>query len=181
MGDSAGALLAVSLMKHIKMPVDAIAVKIPTGKVPKAAILISPWLNLNPKYTGSYARNSYSDKITFRLCKITSEAYQPDRSLRLLPEVSPYDTKEEDWKGVLPSEMLVVAGERETMFDDIVSWTLAAKVNPSCLLVEPMGIHDSFTLETRNLETYKENYSYIQTVAFLRRLLSEARPKPEWL
>ncbi|ODQ80951.1 hypothetical protein BABINDRAFT_160387 [Babjeviella inositovora NRRL Y-12698] len=168
MGDSAGGNMCVVLLKHIHSPINAITTVIPERFRPRGAILISPWLNLDPKPVGSYLRNAKTDILTFGMYRIFSEMYHPDTQLRRTLPISPFYSQSSDWEGVLPGMLLVLGGESEVIVDELLRWVEIAKIDRSSLGIQPRGMHDEFMLYTETFESYKESYAYTAITKFLK-------------
>lgn len=115
-GDSAGAHLCLSLLKHLHTPHPKIkAIQEPT--LPRLLVLVSPWVDL--KNTGtSVLRNAPFDCLNKNTLNCWAAQYL-GASKQLDEYTDPLRCKSR-WRDVLPQGTLMIAGEFECFVSDIV-------------------------------------------------------------
>ncbi|KAH7383529.1 Alpha/Beta hydrolase protein [Cadophora sp. MPI-SDFR-AT-0126] len=139
-GDSAGGHLCMSLLRHIHTPHPQIE-GIPGAQIPKLLVLNSPWVDLNN--TGASVRQNQSfdcvDKST-----LDRWSRQYLGSSGKLDTYTDHSNPKNCWKGVLPENTLITAGEFECFISDIRQLALTIekdRYDGLELLVEPLKCH----------------------------------------
>lgn len=144
-GDSAGGSLILELERHIQYPFVGVP-RVNTNNSPKGLLALSPWVNLHPRFTGTYTQYDGIDSLTSLQLAQMGELYTPDAELLESAELNPYkDTI--NWSSILPhhSKVFVSYGEYEVLRGDIESWISNADLSNSTVYLEPKGIHDMVT------------------------------------
>lgn len=125
MGDSCGGNLAIALMAHIQHPhPDTRVIPIESGTKPNAAILISPWVDLDPipvHPASSYVVNADIDYLSTDQEDQLAHYYCPSVETRISDwYVSPLRAPSSFWQGVFPDNQktFTVWGQREILRDD---------------------------------------------------------------
>lgn len=123
LGDSAGGNLVIQLLAHLhhKHP-DAVQIR--SEVRPNAAVILSPWVNLHPQFTGSYLEfdgvdildQSFLYRWAGEFCGSLSER-------ETSPWVSPLSAHSSHWEKVFPEQSLLIWGSDEVMRDDFIGWT----------------------------------------------------------
>ncbi|PVH71106.1 alpha/beta-hydrolase, partial [Cadophora sp. DSE1049] len=120
-GDSAGGHLCLSLLRHIHTTHAQIE-EIPGAQIPALLVLSSPWVDL--KNTGVSVRQNESfdcvDKST--LDRWRHQYLGPSGTLNPYTD---HSNSKNSWKGVLPENILITAGEFECFASDIRQLALA--------------------------------------------------------
>ncbi|KAH8589601.1 Alpha/Beta hydrolase protein [Bisporella sp. PMI_857] len=116
-GDSAGAHLCMSLLKHLHTPNPKIQPCL-EPKFPDLLVLVSPWVDLknaNP----SVVRNSSFDCLDKRTLDRWAQQYLgPSQQLDEYTELLSEGTQ---WGDILPRSSFIIAGEFECFASDIIS------------------------------------------------------------
>ncbi|GMM34521.1 steryl deacetylase [Saccharomycopsis crataegensis] len=143
MGDSAGAHASLSLVRHIHYPEESLPV-IDKGNLPKGLILISPWVNLHPTFSGSYKEYLGQDSLTSTILCQMGELFQPDTDLVDSELLNHYKASKVDWDAILPkhSNIFVSLGQKEVLRDDIEAFIKLAKLQDATVYSQPDGTHD---------------------------------------
>jgi acetyl esterase/lipase len=165
-GDSAGGNLAISLMAHIKYPHPQLA-RLPSAIKPYAAILVSPWVDLDPTYAGSYVENNEKDIISWKAVSLWGSSYCHDLVDRNSVWLSPINSKAGYWEGVLPEDTLTIWGEAEVFRDDCATWAMIAGVKG---IVEPRGTHISVFSEV-SAGAAADSFVYSKMLSFFKKML----------
>ncbi|CCH40882.1 Meiotically up-regulated protein [Wickerhamomyces ciferrii] len=164
MGDSCGANLASlvlyqsyhnSLNQFLKLSIR-----------PNAALLMSPWVELDAKKTGSFLEKEQFDYISFESVDSWSKLYsENDRSN---PLVSPLYL--ENWDGVLPEKHFYHYGDGEVLTDQIVKFKNKLGVKDENVSIEPNGCHIPPFIQFPKLsqEEFEKTKWCKDTVAFLK-------------
>lgn len=133
MGDSAGANLASLVLYQIKNKIPnflQLAVK------PKAAVLISPWVDLAAEKKGSFITNEQYDYISYEAVEYWSSLYTSDKTN---PLASPLRLN--DWEGALPEKVFYHYGDGEVLLDMILAFREKLGVSEKDVFIEPNGTH----------------------------------------
>lgn len=143
-GDSCGGNLSIVLMAHIVHPhPDPRVVRISSKTRPTAAILISPWVDLEPipvHPASSYVMNSGHDYLSTDQEDAFAVLYCPNIETRINDVyVSPLRAPADFWDGVFPPNTFTVWGDKEILRDDCREFCKIA--NLSNTFVEREGVH----------------------------------------
>lgn len=134
-GDSDGGHLALSLLRHIKYPlesVDEVTVK------PQGLVTISPWVNVFPNQgegviNGTYESYNDIDILNADSLSAMGELYIPDEATRTSPALN-FWKDYIDWYDLLPDNkenIYVSYGDNEVLKGDIQTWIDIAKLDDS--------------------------------------------------
>ncbi|CDR44727.1 CYFA0S15e01992g1_1 [Cyberlindnera fabianii] len=141
-GDSAGAHLCCSSLRHQKHPIEGIT-KAKSGAMPMGAILISPWINIHPPMTGTYETNKPPKDVCNahslnEYGRLLTNNKEEQHSKLLNPALD--DTV--DWTQILPEKTWVYYGDLEVMIDDVEHWlTNLAQIPREKVFVDPGAHH----------------------------------------
>lgn len=164
-GDSAGGHLALSLLRHIKYPVDS--VQNVTTK-PQGLIGLSPWVNIYPDQgngtkNGTYATNDGVDLLSANSLSGMGLISVPDEETRTSSTMNMWKDYV-DWYDLLPddkSKIFVSYGDNEVLKGDIQTWLDIADLPNSAATIHrdlpgcsgclfQSGTHDNAIFNLRN-------------------------------
>ncbi len=163
-GDSAGAHLSLSLIRHSEFPISGVPDV--EGESLTGGIFISPWLNIYPDdTTGSHEYNNGKDILTSKLLRESALEFVTSKELLTAPETNFYNDTEADWENILPKNVFSSYGEREILLTDDISWYKLAGLSGDQVFEDLNAIHDAiiFTPEKSDVfpkivEFFKRNY-----------------------
>jgi acetyl esterase/lipase len=119
-GDSAGANLALQLLRHISKPhpdIEQVSINFSSSLRPRKCILISPWVAMDHT-APSATKNKYVDMLV----KTCGDRWAWNWKGNHVDEFTdPITVSWEQWKDILPPT-LVISGEKELMYDDILQF-----------------------------------------------------------
>ncbi|CDR44764.1 CYFA0S15e02586g1_1 [Cyberlindnera fabianii] len=147
-GDSAGAHLCCSSLRHQKHPIESIT-KAKSGAMPVGAILISPWINIHPPMTGTYETNKpprdfSSAQTSKEYGRLFTNSKEEQQSKLLNPALD--DTV--DWTQILPEKTWVYYGDHEVMVDDFENWLINLVQLPrEKVFVDSGAYHDNIIVD----------------------------------
>lgn len=153
-GDSCGAHLAISLLRHIHEPVNGVE-PLMTSVKPQTLIAVSPWLDVLPdieNHYKSYDEFHFQDVFTYWTLRGFGNMAIPLDDAELAKEMCTMHLRDEHfWNAILPPNVLITYGTNETLRDSILVFIENAKlVGRSAtteIFAEEGGVHDSLVFE----------------------------------
>ena len=150
-GDSAGAHLALNLIRHRKYQVDTVP---KVNAAPRGLFLFSPMVNIFPiSNNGTYAEYEVVDVTYGSGIASMGTLLVPDETERLSTPLNPWKDHI-DWSEILPesSKIFVSYGEKEVLKGDIQSWVdiSGISISNATIFNQPGGHHDDWTMRTTN-------------------------------
>lgn len=150
-GDSAGAHLALNLIRHQKYQVETVP---KVNAAPRGLFLFSPMVNIFPtSNNGTYAEYEVVDITYGSGLASMGTLLVPDEATRLSTPLNPWKDHI-DWSEILPesSKIFVCYGEKEVLKGDIESWIDISGISDSNATIfnQPGGHHDDWTIHTTN-------------------------------
>lgn len=177
-GDSAGALLSVTLMAAMKIPPIA-GLQPPKSTVePNGLVILFPWLGTQKSDdSGSYKDSMYSDMLTGSFLRYWANVYcRNDEELFKTLWINPSLGSSELWKKVVKAERTFVSyGSDEILADDAQKWIELADIPKQNIYVDPKGCHASLILDYA-LASGDDKFklpSFVKVVSFYKSLISE--------
>lgn len=178
-GDSAGALLVVTLMAARKRSTIA-GLQPPKSKVePKGLVLLFPWFSSQGSDdAGSYKKYKNADMLCNKTIRYWADIYSNhSKELFETPWINPNAGSHEFWKGVVPRERTFVSyGSAEILADDAQKWIQLVDIPQDHVFVDPNGCHASLILDFSLVKGYKRFAlpSFVKIVSFYRSLISRS-------
>lgn len=114
-GDSAGGHLCLSLLRHLHSPHAQIQA-VTSSEMPKALVLVSPWVNLKNNGVSMEQNVAYDCVDKFTLDRWTRQYLGPSGILDVYTD---HLNTKNAWEGVLPARTLMIGGEYECFVSDI--------------------------------------------------------------
>lgn len=175
-GDSAGGHLSLSLMRHVKYPVNS--VQNVTVK-PQGFIGLSPAVNVYPNQghgvkNGTYESKDKTDVLSADSISAMGEISNPDETSRNSTAENPWKDYV-DWYDLLPenkSKVFISYGDNEVLKGDIMTWMDIANLPGSeatiyrdlagcdnCLMQS--GTHDNIIFNLKQSPIYKSLVGFL--------------------
>lgn len=181
-GDSAGGNLAVNLMRHIHTPFDRVPPVLRPKSKPVAALLISPWLQLQVDFPlnkeSSYVKYNSFDYINAESLNHSGNGVLREKNwpgCRNLFAKTYKDTST-PWDEVLPESgrVLITTGEVEILRDSIEEFydISGLKSSGGQLYIEPGAVHD-----TPAILGPKKSKVTIELINYLKGLIQSPQSK----
>lgn len=160
-GDSSGGHLALTLLRHIKYPVDSVA-EVTTK--PQGLVALSPWVNLYPTQNNG----TWKTYGGFNFSRALGELSVPDNTTRLSSPLNMWNDYI-DWTDVLPdsSKIFVSYGDQEGLKGDIQTWLEIAQLTNSdaSIFRQLDGGHDDAIFNLQNSTIFEPLVNFL-TLAF---------------
>lgn len=162
LGDSAGGNLSMACLDYIHER----GLNVPFGLV-----LISPWINLRGRQSGSYLENKKFDYIDIK--PHIPELFCTEDQLQD-PRVNPIVGDADYWRPKLPAHSVCVWGGREILRDDCRDFATTCGIE-HCM-EDPRGLHDTMIASINNKAS---TYVLDQIKSWFGYPERDAPPKPK--
>lgn len=176
-GDSAGALLSVTLMAALAKGIETRPKEKNSDVKPAGSVLFAPWFgSLGNDNSGSYKRNKYRDNLLSSGLKYWADIYAgKDEALFNTPWINPCLGSEEFWNNTInPKRTFVIYGSAEILADQNIMWINKTDIPARNVFVDDNGYHESYIydfLDSSPRDRY-ELPSYVQVTSWIEELIN---------